>query len=130
MIQYLTVLDVIAMNGAIMERMGGESILRDEAALESAVMRPQMAAHYAEADLAEQAATLMAGVALAHAFVDGNKRTALAAGTTFLILNGHWIVSRPTELGEQIIAIVERTGTLDEAVAQVAVWLRERSEQI
>jgi prophage maintenance system killer protein len=41
---YLTVLDVLGLHQAIMLRTGGEPALRDEALLESAVMRPQMAA--------------------------------------------------------------------------------------
>ena len=129
MAQYPTALDVIAMNEEIMGRMGGgTSILRDEAALETAVMRPQIAAHYVEADLAEQAATLIAGVALAHAFVGGNKRTALAAGTTFLILNGNWVVCRPTEVGQQIVVITERSGSVADAVGLFAEWLRAHIE--
>lgn len=126
MAHYVTTLDVMAMNQAIMERMGGESALRDDGALESAVMRPQMAAHYAEASLAEQAATLMAGIALAHAFVDGNKRTALAAGTTFLILNGQYVVSKPEELGQQLLAVIARPGSLDSAIAELAAWSDSR----
>ena len=35
---YLTIFDVLAMNEAIMERMDGSSLLRDEGAFESAVM--------------------------------------------------------------------------------------------
>jgi len=123
MYYYLTTLDVIAMNEAIMERMGGTSLLRDEGILESAVMRPQMAAHYEEADLVAQAAVLMAGIALAHAFIDGNKRTALAAGTTFVQLNGQWIESEPEKLGRQIEAIVTRTDSLQEATGRFVAWL-------
>jgi len=77
---YLTVLDVIAMHDELIERTGGAVGLRDEGALDSAIMRPQMAAYYEEADLVTQAVLLMSGIALAHAFVDGNKRTALASG--------------------------------------------------
>lgn len=106
-----------------MERMGGTSLLRDEGILESAVMRSQMAAHYEEADLITQAAVLMAGIALAHAFIDGNKRTALAVGTTFVQLNGQWIESKPEELGRQIEAIVTRTDSLEEVTARFAAWL-------
>ena len=123
MAHYVTTLDVMAMNQAIMERMGGESALRDDGALESAVMRPQIAAHYAEASLMQQAATLMAGIALAHAFLDGNKRTALAAGTTFLILNGQYVVSKPEELGQQLLAMIARQGSLDDAIAALATWI-------
>ena len=123
MYQYLTVMDAIAMNEAIMERMGTTSLLRDEGALESAMMRPQMAAHYEEADLVTQTAVLISGIALAHAFLDGNKRTALAAGTTFVQLNGLWIESEPEELGRQIEALVIRPGSLEEAMARFVSWL-------
>ena len=126
MAHHVTALDMMAMNKAIMERMGGESALRDGGALESAVVRPQMAARYAEASLAEQAATLLVGIALAHAFVDGNKPTALAAGITFLILNGQYVVSKPEELGRQLLAVIARQGSLDDAIAELAAWIDSR----
>ena len=50
--------------------------------------RPQYAAQYADADIAEQAATLLWGIAENQPFVDGNKRTALAVTLTFLDVNG------------------------------------------
>ena len=51
--------------------------------------RPQQAAQYAHADLAEQAATLLWGIAANQPFVDGNKRAALVVTLTFLEVNGH-----------------------------------------
>ena len=123
MYQYLTVMDTIAMNEVIMERMGTMSLLRDEGALESAMMRPQMAAHYEEADLVTQTAVLISGIALAHAFLDGNKRTSLAAGTTFVQLNGHWIESKPEELGRQIEALVIHPDSVGEATTRFVSWL-------
>ncbi|MGZ3583816.1 MAG: type II toxin-antitoxin system death-on-curing family toxin [Ktedonobacterales bacterium] len=140
--RYLTVLDVIALNDEILRRSGETPLpVRDEGGLESALMRPQMAAHYENADLITQAAVLIAGVALAHAFVDGskrtalafvdgNKRTALAVGTIFLALNGLQIVSEPGALGRQIEAIVNRAGRLDEATTQFSEWMRPRMRQM
>src|SRR5438552_17672465 len=54
-----------------------DSELRDIGLLDSALMRPVHAAQYADADLAEQAATLIWGIAQNQAFIDGNKRLAL-----------------------------------------------------
>jgi len=51
-------------------------------------MRPVHAAQYADADLAEQAATLIWGIAENQAFIDGNKRLALVVTLTFLEVNG------------------------------------------
>ncbi|MSQ36702.1 MAG: type II toxin-antitoxin system death-on-curing family toxin [Chloroflexi bacterium] len=63
--------------------------LRDEGLLESALARPIHAAHYANADLAEQAATLLWGIAENQPFVDGNKRLGLVVTLTFLEVNGY-----------------------------------------
>lgn len=89
-------------------------------------MRPQMHAHYGQADLTEQAAALIVGVALAHAFLDGNKRTALVAGTTFLRLNGMRVERQPLEIAKQVEAVITRKGSLDEATANFVSWLRPR----
>ncbi|HUY75887.1 MAG TPA: type II toxin-antitoxin system death-on-curing family toxin [Ktedonobacterales bacterium] len=129
--QYLSALDVIAMNDELLRRAGeASSPVRDAGALEGALMRPQMAAYYEQADLITQTTVLMAGVALAHPFLDGNKRTALAAGTTFCFLNGYQIVSEPTELGRQIEAIVVRADSLENATARFIAWLRPRFQAI
>src|SRR6266545_1116101 len=67
--------------------------LRDRGGLESALARPSMYAHYQGADLAMQAAVLAHGIAEGQFFVEGNKRTALAACLTFLRVNGHDIIA-------------------------------------
>lgn len=129
MTRYLAAADLIAMNYQILQLAGtGTGTVRDMGALESAVARPQMASHYEGAGLVAQTATLVAGVALAHASVDGNKRTALAAGTTFLLLNGRRYVGSAVELAQQIEALVLRTGPLSEALIAFAAWLRPRVE--
>lgn len=123
-IAYLSALDVVGLNGAIMQRWHQESSVRDENILASAVLRPQMAAYYEGADLLTQAALLIEGIARAHAFLDGNKRTALAAGTIFLDLNGFFLEmdDHGLALGQQIEALVTRATTITAFVA----WLRER----
>lgn len=73
---------------------------------------------------------MIAGIALAHAFLDGNKRTALAAGTTFLHLNGSWIASQPGELGQQIERLVKRPDSPEEAMAHFLDWLRQRLQPL
>lgn len=57
--------------------------------LESALERPRNAAHYEDADLALQSATLLWGLVRNHPFTDGNKRTAWVVTRTFLRMNGH-----------------------------------------
>ncbi len=112
------------MNVAILERERIAAIVRDRGALESAVMRPQMVAHYEQADLIAQAATLIAGIALAHPFLDANKRTALAAGATFLALNGLQVLDAGDDFGRQIEALVLRHTDARAALDDLEVWLR------
>src|SRR5688500_18872780 len=96
---YLSLADTIAIDEYTMRRLGAvPQPLRDEAALESAVMRPRMAAHYEHVDLVRQAALLAVGISQAQAFLDGNKRTAFQALDTFLILNGAEYRGNPLEL--------------------------------
>jgi death-on-curing protein len=88
-IRYLTMAEVIALHDFILTRMGQPSAaVRDAGALESALARPRMAAHYEAADLIRQGVLLAAGIAQAQAFVDGNKRAALAAQDSCWRLNG------------------------------------------
>ncbi len=124
-LRYPSPLDVIAMHQEIMAQYGQTALLRDNGGglLESAMMRPQMAAHYEEADLAKQAALLLLGIAQAHPFVDGNKRAAFAAGIVFLQLNGYLVNSRPREFGERIVDCLS-SGDRSGAAEGFADWIR------
>jgi death on curing protein len=125
-IQYLTIADVIALHAIVMERSGySPAPLRDEGALESAVMRPQMLAYYENADLVRQSASLFIGVSQAQAFLDGNKRTAYMAGDVFLRANNLLFNGEPVELSRQLELVAERTDSLMEATARFEAWLRE-----
>lgn len=69
---------------------GGSDGIRDEGLLESALARPQNLLAYSEDNpsLCRLAAAYGFGIARNHAFVDGNKRTALVVTLTFLLVNG------------------------------------------
>jgi death-on-curing protein len=77
-------------------RHGGARGLRDITLLEAACARPMHAEAYAGSSLVELAAAYAFGIAKAHAFVDGNKRTALVTALTFLRLNGSGFRPEPT----------------------------------
>lgn len=125
--QYPSVDDVVALHQATLETMGGGSRpLLQPGALDSALHRPQLAAHYEGADLATQAALLVGGIAMAHAFEDGNKRTALMVGDVFIHSNGWWIFAEPLAFAKQIEALVMRPDSELEATARLAAWIRER----
>lgn len=69
---------------------GGSPGLRDEGLLKSALARPHNLLAHSEQhpDVARLAASYAHGIAHNHPFIDGNKRTALIAARTFLLLNG------------------------------------------
>lgn len=125
MSEWLSVADVIALHEKIMTRMGwAPAPLRDEGGLESAVMRPRMAAHYEEADIARQAALLAVGISQAQAFVDGNKRTGYAALEVFLLINGWQITVDSVAVARELERVAEAADRA-EAGTGFEAWLRE-----
>jgi death-on-curing protein len=83
--------------------------LRSRDALEGALGRPAMYAHYERADLALKAAVLAHGIAETQPFVDGNKRAALVAMLTFLEINGYRVEAPDRELADWIIGFSRGT---------------------
>src|SRR5260221_10527970 len=79
---------LLAAHDEQLEEHGGASGVRDQGLFESALARPQNLAAYGEPDVAALSAAYGFGIAKNHAFVDGNKRTALVALELFLALNG------------------------------------------
>ena len=103
---YLTVTGVLGLHAQIMgcTREQARDRLRNAPGLETAVMRPQNAAHYEDdADIPLQAAYLAHGIAEGQPFVDGNKRTALVAMETFLEVNGYWLTASDDELADWVL---------------------------
>jgi death on curing protein len=68
---------------------GGQSGIRDQGLLDSALARPLNRANYDEASVSALAASYGFGIAKNHPFLDGNKRTALVVTELFLMLNGY-----------------------------------------
>ena len=86
---WLPIEAVINANVAEVSETGERHFVRDLGLLESALARPRNAFVYGEQDAAVLAVALMAGIARAHAFEQGNKRTAFAALRLFLQINGY-----------------------------------------
>ena len=83
-----TIQEVIVLHDVLINTFGGAPGIRDEGALASALMRPQLGYYDG---LIDQAAALMESLANNHPFLDGNKRAAFFVTDTFLRLNGHFI---------------------------------------
>src|SRR6476620_10704288 len=97
MTEYLTVAEVYRMQHRLIEISGGFHGVRDKAAIEAAVFRPQTG-YYNSVE--EEAAALMESLGNNHGFLDGNKRIAFAATDTFLRINGFYLDASDDEAHE------------------------------
>lgn len=122
MTDYLSLAEIVSIHADQIERYGGAHGIRDRSALEELVDRPQSVP---SADLIREAAKLWRGLAQNQPFVDGNKRTAIAATYTFLAINGMHLTADSEEAYAFISGLHEggwfRFGNLEP-------WLRLNSE--
>jgi death-on-curing protein len=107
-------------------RHGGAPGVRDAGLLESALARPVNRFAYGESDLVVLAAAYAFGIAKAHAFVDGNKRTAFVTSATFLRANGVRAVFDQREIVRVMEGLAE--GSVPETA--FADWLRAGMEKL
>ncbi|MCC5778212.1 type II toxin-antitoxin system death-on-curing family toxin [Nitratireductor sp. B36] len=91
---------------------GGASGVRDEGALESALHRPLQKQAYEEPDLCALAAAYLFGIVKNHPFVDGNKRTGLAAADLFLFFNGLSMEAEQEDVIQLVLLVA--AGEIDE----------------
>jgi death-on-curing protein len=90
--------EVLIVHSAQLSQHGGTDGIRDQTLLDSALAKPRNVFAYADdATLPRLAASYAFGIARNHAFVDGNKRTALVICEGFLRLNGLAVISSPEE---------------------------------
>lgn len=123
---FLTRRAVEAFHAEQLRRHGGAQGLRDENALESALSRPENKAAYGDPSIHELAAAYVFGIARNHAFVDGNKRTAIVAAATFLLLNGYELTANDGTVYEFTIGVA--AGEIDEDGA--AAFFRDHTVPI
>jgi len=99
---------VIEHNRFEVEATGERHFLRDRGLLESALARPQNFFAFGEEDIVVLAVLLVAGVARAHAFEQGNKRTAFEALWHFLRLNGYDLAIEDSQAwADPVISLIE-----------------------
>ena len=107
-------------------RHGGAPGLRDITLLEAACARPVNRYAYGESNVQTLAAAYAFGVCKAHAFIDGNKRTAFVTTLTFLRLNG--LQMRPDPL--EGVKMMEDLASGDIQEAGFATWLETQTSAI
>lgn len=116
---------VEAMHAEQLRLHGGAPGIRDVGMLESALARPLQKAIYGDPDIFDLAAAYLFGIVKNDPFVDGNKRTALAATDLFLVFNGWSLETDDASLIQFVLMVA--AGEIDEAGA--AAFLRDHTEQ-
>jgi death-on-curing protein len=87
MFRFLERIEIDELHRDALNAFGGSPGIRDPGLVESALASVINTALYANGDIFEVAATYAFHIAEAQAFLDGNKRTAIAAALAFLALN-------------------------------------------
>jgi death on curing protein len=118
--RFLSLEEVLELQARALRRYGGTAGIRDAHLLQSAIHQPLNVFLYEQGDLFEIAAAYAFHIAEAQAFLDGNKRTGIAAALTFLDGNGIPLKADADALYDAMIAIAEKRMTR----AQLAELLR------
>jgi death on curing protein len=105
---FLSLEQVMRAHGMSLDAHGGIDGVRDPGAVESALAAAQNTWHYRGGDVFEIAATYAFHLAESQAFLDGNKRTAIASALIFLDLNGAYAKPDQAELYDAMIAFAQR----------------------
>ena len=126
MMRWLNTNLVMAMHHESIREHGGAAGIRDPLLLESALSRPRNQFEYEGADMHQLAAAYAFGICRNHPFVDGNKRTSLAALGIFLELNGYALTAPEPDAALTILELAQ--GTLAEP--ELAEWIKANSEPL
>jgi death-on-curing protein len=121
----LTLEQLLEIHAIVIQETGGSQGLRDLGRLESAIASQTQSVFGEELypSIHEKAAALIRAIVADHPFVDGNKRTAMLSGLTFLHVNGITFTAKPGELEDFAV----RVATEHLSVADIATWLESRS---
>jgi death on curing protein len=127
-VNYLTAEQILFLHARLVAETGGSHGLRDLSLLLSAVGRPQASFDDQDLypDLFTKAAALMDSLINNHPFVDGNKRTGIAAAALFLLANGCHLQVLSTELEKFTLEVAQSQHTIEE----IAAWLQSNAHLI
>ena len=123
---FLDLEEVLALHDDQVRRYGGTPGIRDLGLLSSALgtASASFGGEFLHASLNEMAAAYLFHVCRNHPFLDGNKRTALAAALIFLWMNGVEIEAEEDELTELVLGVAEGGVTK----AEVAVFFQGHAQ--
>ena len=118
--QYLTLEHILQMHALVLLHDGGSDGVRDVGRLEAAVATQHQEVFGEElyVTVFHKAAAIIRSIVGDHPFSDGNKRTAMLSGLTFLELNGYAFVAGKGELENFAVDVAVRHLSVDD----IAEW--------
>ena len=125
---YLTAQQVLFLHARLVAETGGSHGVRDLSMLLSALGRPQASYDKQDLypDLFTKSAAFMDSLIRNHPFMDGNKRTGIAASALFLRTNGFQLNATNTELEIYTLQVAQSEHTIEE----IAAWLQINTQPI
>ncbi|MGB4758698.1 MAG: type II toxin-antitoxin system death-on-curing family toxin [Candidatus Saccharimonadales bacterium] len=116
---------LIYIHDQIIESTGGAKGFHDVGLIESALARPHQSAfgNDIHEHMFDKAAAMLDSIAKNHGFKDGNKRTAMAAASFYLYLNGYLLSITNLEYEEFMLHVVNDKPV----IAEIHEWLKEHS---
>ena len=114
---------VLTLHEQSLAEFGGETGIRDEGLLDSALARPENLFAYGKPTLFDLAASYGFGLVKNHPFIDGNKRVGFIVAVVFLELNGYRFQATEAEAAVRTLALA--AGEMSEA--DFAAWLKANS---
>lgn len=126
--KYLTAEEILIIHARITDETGGSHGVRDVGLLASLVERPKSRFGGQEQyrGIFKKAAVYLDSLVRYHVFVDGNKRTAIAAGARFLFLNGYNLSATNKEVEKFVLKVAIEKLEIEE----IAAWFRTHSKKI
>ena len=119
----LTLEQLLEIHALVIEATGGSAGLRDLGRLEAAIATQTQNVFGEElyTDIVNKAAAVIRGIIGDRPFVDGNERTAMLAGLTFLNVNDTIFIAKPGEIADFAVEIA----TMQIDVPQISSWLQD-----
>ncbi len=126
--KYLTPEQVLFIHYRLIEETGGRHGIRDLTLLQSALARPMATFDNNDLypDLFAKAASLMHALIKNHPFTDGNKRTAIAVASIFLLRNNYSLKASNKELEGFTLKVASENVELQE----MTYWFKRHSTKV
>lgn len=124
-VRFVELAEAVALQQDQINRYGGDAGIRDRGLLESAMAMPRASfdGGYVHQDLVEMAGAYLFHLAKNHAFVDGNKRVALAVMLYFLDVNRYRLDASHGQVEQLVLEVASGTITKDQATVALRPWV-------